>query len=153
MRLRWLLALLIAPALVFGTTPANAANSIRSTKEFRALQTYVSQLEVKKGQPQTAAQIAQYRSELSTRKARVSNKVRALYQQDLKVAKERKSLRQEKVQALKAKKRQTLSTLRKAEQGRLNAIAANRRAELARINTNYTTQLDKLTKQRAKLQA
>lgn len=154
MRLRWLLALLLAPALVFGATPSNAATpGIRSTKEYQELKAYVQQLDAKKSQPQTAAQIAQYRSELSQKRSKASMKVRELYQTQLNQAKQRRDKRKAKVVVLKQKKRKTIAALKNAEQSRLNAIAADRRAALARINTEYSSKLDKLSKQRTRLQA
>lgn len=154
MRLRWLLVLFLAPALVFGATPGNAATpGIRSTKEYQQLKAYVQQLQVKKSQPQTAAQIARYRGELAQKRTKASMKVRDLYQQQLSQAKDRRDVRKAKVVRLKQQKRKTISALKNAEQGRLLAIAADRRAELARINTAYSAKLGNLTKQRNRLQA
>lgn len=152
MRLRWLLALFLAPALVFGAMPVNAATpGIRTTKEYQALKSYVQELQAKRSQPQTAAEIAKYRSELSKRDTKAKAKVRQLYQERLSQAKQTKAKRQAKVKVLKQRKKTTIANLKKAEQGRLNAIAANRRAEVARITTKYNTQLNQLEKQRAKL--
>ncbi len=77
MRLRWLVALVV-PALVFSGAPVNAATpSIRSTKQYQELKAYVAQLEAKKSQQQTPAQIGKYRSELSKKRAKASVKVRS----------------------------------------------------------------------------
>jgi DNA repair exonuclease SbcCD ATPase subunit len=149
---RWLVTLL-APALILGLAPAQAATpGIRSTREYQQLRTYVQELDAKKNQPQTAAEIQRYRSELSQRRAKAAGKVRALYQDQLSKAKQRRDNRKAKVQRLKQRKRQSLADLRQAEQARLNAIAADRRAALARINGRASARLDTLGKQRAKLQ-
>lgn len=64
--------------------PANAATpSIRSTKQYQELKAYVSQLNAKKNQQQTPAEISKYRSELSKKRAKASMKVRANYQAQL----------------------------------------------------------------------
>ena len=150
---RWLISLLVLPVLVAGAAPGNAATpGIRSTKEYQQLKVYVQQLEAKKSQPQTPAEIAKYRSELSQKRAKTSAKVRALYQDQLNKAKQRRDNRKAKVVRLKQRKQAALANLRQAEQARLNAIGADRRAALARINTRYSSKMDNLTKQRAQLQ-
>jgi chromosome segregation ATPase len=150
---RWFVTLLVIPALVAGAAPVNAATpGIRSTKEYQQLKTYVQELDAKKNQPQTPAEIQRYRSELAQKRAKASGKVRALYQDQLSKAKQRRDNRKAKVATVKQRKRTAIADLRQAQQNRLNAIAADRRAALARINTQYNTQQDKLTKERAKLQ-
>lgn len=154
MRLRWLVSLLVLPALVFGSAPANAATpGIRSTKEYQALKSYVQVLNSKKSQQQSAAEISKYRSELSMKRAKASAKVRALYQDQLGTAKQRRDNRKAKVVNLKQKRNQQVAQLKQARQARLNAIAADRRAALARINTQYSNKLDTLQKKRTRLQA
>jgi hypothetical protein len=149
---RWLIALLV-PVLMLALAPAQAATpGIRSTREYQQLKTYVQELEAKKDQPQTPAEIQKYRSELRQKRAKAAGKVRALYQDQLSKAKQRRDVRKAKVQQLKQRKRQTLADLRQAQRDRLSAIAADRRAALSRINTRASARLDTLGKQRAKLQ-
>lgn len=154
MRTRWiplLVSLLVAPALVFGTAPANAATpGIRSTSQYQALKAYVAQLNAKKAQPQTPAQISRYRSELSKHRAKASTKVRVLYQDQLSKAKQRRDKRKAKVVVLKQRRNQQIAQLKAALQTRLNAIGADRRAALSRINAKYTAQEQKLNKELAK---
>ena len=63
MRSKWMvtaISLFVAPTLVVASAPANAATpSIRSTKEYQALKAYVSELDAKKTQQQTPAEISQ----------------------------------------------------------------------------------------------
>lgn len=146
-----LVSLLVAPALVFASAPASAATpSIRSTSQYQALKAYVSQLNAKKGQPQTPAQISRYRSELSKHRAKTAAKVRALYQDQLSKAKQRRDQRKAKVVVLKQRRNQQVAQLKGALQARLNAIAADRRAALARINSRYAAQEQRLNKQLTK---
>lgn len=150
---RWLISLMVLPVLMAGAAPADAGTpGIRSTREYQQLKVYVQELEAKKSQPQTAAQIQKYRSELSQKRSKASLKVRALYQDQLSKAKQRRDNRKAKVVRLKQRRNTALANLRQAEQARLNQIAADRRATLARINTQYTAKMDNLTKQRAKLE-
>lgn len=154
MRNRWVLtavSLFIAPALVFSSAPANAANpGIRSTKQYQALKSYVSELNAEKSQQQTPAQISKYRSELSTKRARAAAKVRVLYQNRMSQAKDRRDKRKAKVVALKQRRNSQVAQLKNARQSRLNQIAAERRAAIARINGRYAAKQDKLNKQLTK---
>jgi hypothetical protein len=154
MRTRWitaLLALFLAPALVVTSAPANASTpGIRSTKEYQALKGYVEQLNAKKTQQQTPAEISTYRSELSAKRAKAAAKVRSLYQDQLGKAKQRRDNRKAKVVALKQRRNTQIAQLKSARQSRLNAIAADRRAAIARINTGYATKQQSLNKQLAK---
>jgi len=151
MRKRWMLtavSLFVAPALVFSSAPANAANpGIRSTAQYQALKSYVSQLNGEKNQQQTPAQISKYRSELSTKRARAAAKVRVLYQNRMSQAKDRRNQRKDKVAALKQRRNNQVAQLKNARQSRLNEIAAERRAAIARINGKYAGQQDRLNKQ------
>lgn len=150
MKIRWMVALLVLPALVFSSAPANAGTPIRSTKQYQALKAYVGQLEAKKSQEQTPAQIGKYRAELSKKNANARAKVRSVYQDSLRQAKDRKAGRKSKVGTLKQKRNRQVAQLKAALQSRLNAIAADRRSAIARINTSYAGKRQKLNKQLAK---
>ncbi|HPJ19546.1 MAG: hypothetical protein H6524_03490 [Actinobacteria bacterium] len=148
---KFLIAMLVIPALVASGAPANAATpSIRSTKQYQELKAYVSQLNAKKNQQQTPAEISKYRSELSKKRAKASMKVRANYQAQLGQAKDRRANRKAKVVDLKQKRNRQVAQLKSAQQARLNAIAADRRAAIARINTSYSGKEQRLNKQLAK---
>ncbi|MCU0277338.1 MAG: hypothetical protein MUE31_00445 [Candidatus Nanopelagicales bacterium] len=145
---RWIISLFLIPALAFTAAPsASAAQDIRGTAQYQELKAYVAQLDAEKSQPQTAAQISKYRSELSKRKAKASAKVRALYQQRIQQVRQVRQNRQAKVQALKQKRNRQVAALKQALQSRLNAIAADRRAAISRINTSYASKQQSLTKQ------
>ncbi|MEZ5184194.1 MAG: hypothetical protein R2720_00475 [Candidatus Nanopelagicales bacterium] len=151
MKIRWIVSLLVLPALVISSAPANAGTpSIRSTKQYQALKAYVAQLDAKKNQEQTPAQINKYRSELSQKRARASLKVRQNYQTQLDKAKDRRAGRKAKVITLKQKRNRQVAQLKSALRARLNAIAADRRAATARINSNYSAKEQKLDKRLAK---
>ena len=141
-------SLFVAPALVFSSAPANAANpGIRSTQQYQALKNYVAELNAEKSQQQTPAQISKYRSELSKKRARAAAKVRVLYQNRMSQAKDRRNQRKAKVVALKQRRNNQVAQLKNARQSRLNEIAAERRAAIARINGKYAAQQDRLNKQ------
>jgi DNA repair exonuclease SbcCD ATPase subunit len=147
MRIRWIVALLALPALVFSAVPAQAGTPIRTTTQYQDLKDYVAQLAAEKNQEQTPAQIAKYRGQLSKKNQKARTKVRSIYQQTLRQIKQRKAERKSKVATVKQKRNRQVSELKAALQSRLNAIAADRRAAVARINTSYATKQQALSKQ------
>lgn len=152
MRKSWLIALLVLPALVFGLTPANAAGtSIRTTTQYAKLKAYVNVLENKKSQPQNPAEISQYRATLKDKKGNASNKVRALYQADIRKAQATRDNQRARVVNLKQKKKAQLAQLRRDKAAALNTIAANRRAALARIDNQYDAKIGGAQKKLKKL--
>ncbi len=155
MRIRTLLALLLLPALLLGTaaTTATAAEpGIRNTKEYQALKSYVSQLNAKKNQPQTQAEIAKYRRELSAKKTKADNKVRSLYQDRIAKAKDQRAKSRVKVRKLRAQWKSEVAELKQGLKNKLNSLESQRRSEIARINTQFDGKLNSLQNKRAKLQ-
>lgn len=132
--------------------PANAATtSIRSTTQYAKLKAYVSLLETKSGQPQTQAQISEYRVTLKQKKADASIKVRILYQKDLAQAQDKRATQKAKIAKLKKQKKTQLAQLKQAKVAALNAIAADRRADLAKIENEYDSKILKSQKRLKKL--
>lgn len=141
---------LLIPALV---VPAGAAeaDSIRPTTQYQRLRVYVADLEQKKAQQQEPSRIEGYRDVLANRNARARTKVRALYQQQLRRAKQRRETRRTRVARLQNRRDSEIANLRSALQSRVNALESERRSTVSGINAGYARRIDELDTELAKL--
>lgn len=152
---RLLLVFLLMPALLLGAgaTAAQAGSSdIRSTAEFRALQSYVSFLEARKSTTVTPQEKAKYTATLQSRRAKANGKVRSIYTTSMQKAKAQRLKSRDRVRKLKAQRQSQVSSLKDARASALNSLTSAKNRSIDAIDSQYDTRINNLQKNLKKLQ-
>lgn len=135
---------LIATALLVAG-PAGAKQpipAITETGQWRALKTYVNQLETQRNTPATAQQKANFRQRLNAKQTAANDRVKKLYSQRLQRVINRDSAKERRqIQKLQNSAARQVGELQAQRASRLSVAKANFSAQINRIRDRYAAAL------------
>ncbi|MGK2931235.1 MAG: hypothetical protein ACSLFD_00405 [Solirubrobacterales bacterium] len=158
MRTRLLSTLALLSLIVLASAmPANAAQapipSIKKTREFKQLKTYVNFLQVKRNTPASNAQKGVYKAKLKTRRTSANLKATALYNRRiLRISKRDDGKQRRQIRQIRHNQKIRVAGLTSTLNTRLARLNASENAAVDRVNAGFNAKINPLSRKRAILQ-
>jgi hypothetical protein len=155
-RLLSLLALLSLFALA-SALPASAAQSpipsIKKTREFHQLKTYVNFLQLKRNDPASRAQKGVYKAKLKSRRTSANIKANSLFNRRItRISKRDDNEQRLQIKQIRHNQKLRVADLNNTLNSRLSRLAVGENAAVDRVNAGFAAKINPLTRKREILQ-